>query len=308
MPLTGLTARGTAAPAEPARRGPGLACCPRSYMRPSLNCASASPCSALTRRSAKRLASLALSSASNLAATASSCLRESRERGEDHYHSSDRGNKRFHGRQSITSRRARRCTIEGLLAASFLDSLRRARAVREGLLGSFVLVRKDGARSLGEECFLFGRKLDSSADPTADIPGGDLGDAHRVTPKCDGNAAGTLNRLLALPDGYRWRGRRNEGALGLGNDGARLRGEVFLAGARKLNLSVDPALPLGSECSGDAHRLPTNHQREAAAGDLNRPSARADRYFRFHRSFRGVTCAACCCCAAKSCARCCDRQ
>ena len=62
----------------------------------------------------------------------------------------------------------------------------------QGLLERCGLVRKDGARSLGEESLLFGRKLDSSADPTADISGGDLGDAHRVTPKCDGNAAESL--------------------------------------------------------------------------------------------------------------------
>ena len=54
-------------------------------------------------------------------------------------------------------------------------------------------------------------------------PGCDLGDAHLFTPKCDGNDAGNLNRLLALPDGYRWRGRRNEGgSVCLCNDGTRL--------------------------------------------------------------------------------------
>ena len=84
------------------------------------------------------------------------------------------------------------------------------------------LVRNDGARPFGEEFLLFGRKPDVSADPTADIPGCDLGDAHLFTPKCDGNDAGNLNRLLALPDGYCWRGRRNEGAVCLCNDGTRL--------------------------------------------------------------------------------------
>ena len=152
------------------------------------------------------------------------------------------------------------------------------------LLGGLVLVRNDGTRPLGEEFLLFGRKPDVSADPTADIPGCDLGDAHLLTPKCDGNGAGNLNRLLALPDGYRWRGRRNERAVCLFNDGARLPGELFLAGARKPDISADPVLPLSSEVSGDEHLLTTNHQRDTAAGDPNRPVARSDGYFRFHLS------------------------
>ena len=93
------------------------------------------------------------------------------------------------------------------------------------------------ARALvGEEFLLFGREPDISADPPGEIPGGDLGDAHLLTPKGDGNGTGNLNRLLALPDGYRWRARRKpleELAFVFCNDGARLQGELFLAGARK---------------------------------------------------------------------------
>ena len=115
------------------------------------------------------------------------------------------------------------------------------------LLGSLVLVRNDVSRPLGEEFLFFGRKPDISADPTADIPGCDLGDAHLFTPQCDGNGAGKLNRLLALPDGYRWRGRRNEGAVCLCNDGARLPGELFLAGARKPGYLRRPSASPGFE-------------------------------------------------------------
>ena len=45
----------------------------------------------------------------------------------------------------------------------------------------------------------------------------------------DENTLGDRDRLLALPDRDRWRGRRDEGALVLGNDGACLPGELFLA-------------------------------------------------------------------------------
>ena len=50
--------------------------------------------------------------------------------------------------------------------------------------------------------FSSGRKPDISADPLADIPGGDLGDAHLLTPKCDGNDTDDPNRPLVRPDGY----------------------------------------------------------------------------------------------------------
>ena len=85
------------------------------------------------------------------------------------------------------------------------------------------------------------------------------------------NGADNLNRLLALPDGYRWRGRRNERAVCLFNDGARLPGELFLAGARKPDISADPVLPLSSEVSGDEHLLTTNHQRDTPAGRSKSP-------------------------------------
>ena len=103
------------------------------------------------------------------------------------------------------------------------------------------------------------------------IPGCDLGDAHLLTPQCDGNASRNLNRLLALFDGYYGWGRRNEGAICLFNDGASPLGEVFLEGARKPDISADPVLPLDSEVSGDEYLLTTNHRRDAASDDPNRP-------------------------------------
>ena len=72
------------------------------------------------------------------------------------------------------------------------------------------------------------------------------------------------------------------GPLFVSNDGPRPHGELFLAGARKPDISAGPVLPLGSEVSGDEHLLTTNHQRDAAVGDPNRPVASSDGYFRFH--------------------------
>ena len=166
-----------------------------------------------------------------------------------------------------------------------------------GLFGIRVLGRKDGAGLLGEEFLLFGRKPDISADPLGEIPGGDLGDAHLLTPKSDGNGSSNLNRLLALPDGYRWRERRKpleELAFVFCNDGARLPGEFFPAGARKPDISADPVLPMDAEGSGDEHLLPTDHHRDANTGgcarpfhERNRPLASSDGYSRFHPSAVG---------------------
>ena len=112
----------------------------------------------------------------------------------------------------------RRCVFLTCLGLGFL-------APRSGL-------RQAGARALGEEFLLFGRKPDLAADPPADILGGERGDAHRCSPQGDGNTAGHLNRTLVLSDGDRGRGRRNKGALVLGNNDARLPGEFFLADVR----------------------------------------------------------------------------
>ena len=68
----------------------------------------------------------------------------------------------------------------------------------------------------------------------------------RVLPASRGGLSGTI---LAPGKGY-W------GAFVLvRNDGSCLHGEVFLAGARKPDISADPVLPLGSEVSGDEHLL-----------------------------------------------------
>ena len=137
-----------------------------------------------------------------------------------------------------------------------------------GFLASRPGVRQDGARALGEEDLLFGRKPDRAADPPADIPGGERGEAHRLPPQGDENAAGPLNRLLALPNGDRGWSKRNEGALVLGNDGACLLGERFLAGARQLDRSADPVRPLGAECAGGCAPAPP----ESSAGGCRRRS------------------------------------
>ena len=82
-----------------------------------------------------------------------------------------------------------------------------------------------------------------------------------------------------LPDRYYGRGRRNEGAVCLCNDGACPLGEVFLDGARKPDISTDPVLSLDSEVLGDKHLLTTNHHRDAASDNPNRPLARTDGIF-----------------------------
>ena len=53
---------------------------------------------------------------------------------------------------------------------------------------------------------------------------------------------------------------------------------------RPQNLRANTTSLLSSEVSGDEHLLTTNHQRDTAAGDPNRPVARSDGYFRFHLS------------------------
>ena len=96
----------------------------------------------------------------------------------------------------------------------------------------------------------------------------------RVLRSCQGRSSPSWERLL--------------GSLFLvRNDGARPFGEEFLLFGRKPDVSADPALPLGSEVSGDDHLLTTNHQRDAV-GEPNCPSAICDGYLRFYLSPLGV--------------------